>query len=394
MAVSTSGALRQAVLDLVPNLRRRADEAERERRLPAETLSDLRDVGLFRAFVPRVYGGDERILSEVLDVTTDLAVGCASTAWVGSLIAIHNIAVCWLEKKGQEEIFGDQPDVVVTSSVAPTGTLVRGPGGFRLSGRWGFSSGVDHASWVMVGANLQQEVASLPPDYFLCFARANEVTLIDDWHAAGLCATGSKSLELREIFIPDHRALLLRSVAEGTAPGLALHANPFYRLPWNLVFTAAFPPAALGTAVAMLEEFREHTASRVSRFSGRGFRTNVGSAMRVAEAAAQIDAARLVFARDLGALDRLALDGGRLDPGAAERIAYDIPFVVDACSRAVLQLFRGSGARALFEGNPLQRHFRDIHAMTQHAAMDMDRASEIYGQALIHNSTLGLGASK
>jgi alkylation response protein AidB-like acyl-CoA dehydrogenase len=142
----------------------------------------------------------------------------------------------------------------------------------------------------------------------------------------------------------------------------------------------------------MLDGFRDYTASRVSRLSGRTFRTNTGAALRMAEAAAQVDAARLLFRRDLAALDHFAQTGGQFLPGTLERIVYDVPFIVDTCSRAILQLFRGSGGRALYESNALQRHFRDIHAMTQHAAMDTDGAGETYGQALIRNPALALGA--
>ncbi len=390
MTADTSWAFRRAVSDLVPLLRERADLAERQRRLPAETIADLRDCGLLRAFVPRAYGGDERTLAEVLDAIVEVGVGCASTAWVGALLAIHNIAVCWLEKGGQDEIFADGPDVVLSSSVAPTGALTSAAGGFRLAGKWGFSSGVDHASWIMLGATLKAEAA--PGEYFLCFVRASEVLLIDDWHVCGLRGSGSKSVELREVFVPNRRALLLRTVREGSAPGLALHASPFYRLPWESLFISAFAPAALGTAMAMLEGFREYTAARLNRFTGRGFRTNAGSALRAALAAAEIDAARLVFRRDVAALDRAARKGSPLLPGTAERISYDVPFVIDSCGRAVRRLYRGSGGRILYENNPLQRHFRDVHAMTQHAVLDMDGAGEIYGRALLQNPSFRVGA--
>lgn len=388
---TASSAFRQGMLDLVPHLRKRADEAERQRRLAPETIASLREIGLFRALVPRSYGGDQRSLFELLDAMTELAVGCTSTAWVGSLLAIHNMAVCWLAKEAQEEIFGEGPDVMVSSSVAPTGTLSRVTRGFRLGGKWGFSSGVDHASWIMLGSLVDGD-AGAPAEYVLCFVRAADVTVIDDWRVAGLRATGSKSVELRDVFVPAHRALMLRTVEEGTAPGLALHAQPFYRLPWRAVFNSAFPPAALGTAIAMLEAFREYTASRVNRFSAEGFRRNGRSAVRMAEAAAQIDAARLIFERDIGALDRLALEGQALTPGAVERICYHTAFLIDACSQAVLRLFRGSGGRVLYETSPLQRHFRDIHAMTQHATMDMDFAGELYGQAILQNEMLAFGA--
>ncbi|HEY3517814.1 MAG TPA: acyl-CoA dehydrogenase family protein [Gammaproteobacteria bacterium] len=383
---------RQAVVELIPEIRQRADAAERERRLPAETMASLRKAGLFRAFVPRVYGGDERALAEVLDTATELAAGCPSTAWVGTLFAIHNIAACWLEKRGQDEIFADGPDVLVASSVAPMSTLVRADGGFRLAGKWSFSSGIEHASWIMVGATLKPDSGAAAPDYVFAFVRASDVTLIDDWHVSGLRATGSKSIELKDVFVPHHRVVLLKTVQDGTAPGLALHKQPFYRLPWYPVFICAFPAAGLGTAIAMLEGFRDYIRSRVDGFSGVAFQTTSGSAARMAEAAAEIDAARLVFRRDVAALDRAAQENRPLHPGESERIMYDAPFIMDACSRAVVRLFRGSGGKALYENNPLQRHFRDIHAMTQHVAMDLDRAGETYGRLLFQNNQLALGA--
>ncbi|HEX7235628.1 MAG TPA: acyl-CoA dehydrogenase family protein [Gammaproteobacteria bacterium] len=385
-------SFRHAVVDLIPDARRRADAAERERRVPAETMAGLRKAGLFRAFVPRVYGGDERSLSEVLDTMTELAAGCSSTAWVGALFAMHNIAVCWLEKRGQDEIFADGPDVLVASSVAPMGALVPTDGGFRLAGKWSFASGVEHASWIMLGATLKAESAGAPPDYAFCFVRAHEVALIDDWHVAGLRGTGSKSLGLTDVFVPRHRIVLLKTVQDGTAPGLTLHKQPFYRLPWYPVFICAFPAAGLGTALAMLEGFRSYLRSRVDSFSGAAFQTMAGPAARMAEAAADLDAARLVFRRDVAALDRAAQEDRPLRPGESERIMYDAPFIMDACSRAAVRLFRGSGGKVLYEDNPLQRHFRDIHAMTQHVAMDLDRAAETYGRLLLQNGELTLGA--
>jgi 3-hydroxy-9,10-secoandrosta-1,3,5(10)-triene-9,17-dione monooxygenase len=382
--------LRQALAPLIPGIRLRAEAAERERRVPAESMAELRAAGLFRAFVPRAHGGDERSLGEVLDAATDLAAACPSTAWVGTLFAVHNIAACWLDERGQDEIFAAGPDALVASSVAPMGTLVARDGGFDLAGKWSFASGVAHAAWIMLGANLAP--AEGPPEYAFAFVRAADATLVDDWHVAGLRATGSQSLELTRVFVPRHRVVLLKTVYDGTAPGLAIHRQPFYQLPWYPVFICAFPAVGVGTALAMLDGFRRHIGARVDGFSGLAFKTTAGSAVRMAEAAATIDAARLMFRRDVAALDRAARGSQPLRPGDAERIMYDAPFIMDACSRAVLQLFRGSGGKALHDTNPLQRHLRDIQAMTQHVAMDLDRAGETYGKLLFNNDNFSLGA--
>jgi 3-hydroxy-9,10-secoandrosta-1,3,5(10)-triene-9,17-dione monooxygenase len=389
-ALTAVKGFRQAVLDLVGDVRPRADAAEKQRGLPAETIAGLRKAGLFRAFVPRIYGGDERTLGEVLDIATDLAAACPSTAWVGTLFAMHTVAACWLDKRGQDEIFGEGPDVLIASAVAPTGTLMPANGDFRLTGRWSFSSGVEHASWIMVGAQLKSEPAA--SEYAFAFVRAADATVVDDWHVSGLRATGSKSIAIDGIVVPSYRVVAVRTAHEGTAPGLAIHKQPFYRLPWYPVFICAFPAVGLGTAIAMLEGFRGYIKSRVDSFSGQPFDGNAGSAVRMAAAAAEIDAARLMFRRDVAALDRAARENRPLEPGEAERIMYDAPFIMDACSRTALQLFRGSGGRALYETSPLQRQFRDIHAMTQHVAMDLDRAGETYGRLLFRNSGLFLGA--
>jgi len=251
---------------------------------------------------------------------------------------------------------------------------------------------VNMKSWIIVGATLKSDSASAPADYVFCFVRASDVTVVDDWHVAGLRGTGSKSVELNDVFVPRHRVVLLKTVQDGTAPGLAIHRQPFYRLPWYPVFICAFPAVGLGTAIGMLEGFRSHIRARVDGFSGVAFQTTAGSAVRMAAAAAEIDAARLVFRRDVAALDQAAQEDRPLRPGESERIMYDAPFIMDACSRATLALFRGSGGKALYDSNPLQRHFRDLHAMTQHVAMDLDRAGETYGRLLFQNAELALGA--
>lgn len=390
--VTGSPGLRRAVGEILPALKARAEEAERRREVPAENMAALRDAGLFRAFVPRLYGGDERSLGEVLEAATEIAAACPSTAWVGTLFAMHGVAACWLERRGQDEIFAAGPDVPIASSVAPMGTIVEVDGGYRLAGRWSFCSGVDHAAWIMVGATLKPAAADAPPEYVFSFVRAAEASVIDDWHVAGLRGTGSRSFELRDVFVPRHRAVFVRTAHEGTAPGLAVHRQAFYRLPWYPLFISVFPAIGLGAALAMLEGFRSHIGARVDGFSGAPFSAQAGAALRMADAAARIDAARLLFRRDVAALDRAASEERALLPGEFERIMYDAPFVMDACSRAALELFRGSGGSALRESHPLQRYFRDIHAMTQHVAMDLDRAGETYGRALFTNAALALGA--
>ena len=368
--------VQRRVRELVPVVRSRADAAEQARRVPTETIAELTDAGLFRALVPRRFGGDERAPSEVAGAIIELAQGCSSTAWVASLLATHAFIAAWFDPRAQEELWSAGPDVRIASSVAPVGTVQRDPGGFRLSGTWSFVSGVDHARWLLLGATTSV--------YTLFLVPADAFTIEDDWDVSGLRATGSKSIVVREHVVPHHRALPLG--APGPHAGQTFHAgSPLYRLPWDPMFRAAFPPVAIGTALAALDAFRGYISSRVSAFTGKPWKLAAGPCLRLAEAAARVDAAAALYRRDCAELDGAASRDGALSADSAARIAYDCAFAIDACSAAIAQLWRGSGGKALHRAHPMQRHFRDVFAMTQHGAFDMDVCAESYGKELLLN---------
>ena len=383
----------ERVLELVPALRERASATEQLRRIPDESIAALRDAGVFRALVPARHGGLEIPPPLLWPSLIEVARACSATGWVASLLAIHGFMLARFDPRAQDEVWAAGPDALAASGVAPSGTGVATTDGVRVTGRWSYASGVDHCAWAILNVHVRDERApeASPASTFVLIPAA-DFTVEDDWHVAGLRGTGSKSVELNDVFVPRHRVVLLKTVQDGTAPGLAIHRQPFYRLPWYPVFICAFPAVGLGTAIGMLEGFRSHIRARVDGFSGVAFQTTAGSAVRMAAAAAEIDAARLVFRRDVAALDQAAQEDRPLRPGESERIMYDAPFIMDACSRATLALFRGSGGKALYDSNPLQRHFRDLHAMTQHVAMDLDRAGETYGRLLFQNADLALGA--
>ncbi|HEY4181379.1 MAG TPA: acyl-CoA dehydrogenase family protein [Kofleriaceae bacterium] len=398
------GTLRDRVSEVRARIGARAAATEAQRSVARESIAELRDAGLFRAFVPRSYGGDERAPGEVYEAVVEIARACTSTAWVGSLLAAHNFMVAFLDRVTQDEMFAGGPDLVLSSSVAPMGVATRVEGGFQLTGKWSFASGIDHAQWIMLGAKIKDAPPpSFPPGAStfpglssqgnIFFLPVSDYAVHDDWHVAGLRGTGSKSVVVEDRFVPTRRVLPLPSLTDGTAPGLALHASSLYRMPWGPLFNSAFPPVALGTALAMLDGFRSYMGSRVGAFSGRSYRANPGSLVRLAEAAGQIDAARTHQRRDLAMLDRCAA-GTAMPAGASERIMYDGALVIHACSAAIDQLYRGSGGRSLYESSPLQRHVRDINAITQHVIADLDVYGEAYGKAVMENAEHTFGADE
>ncbi|HEY4055960.1 MAG TPA: acyl-CoA dehydrogenase family protein [Kofleriaceae bacterium] len=398
------GTLRDRMMDLVAGIRARAADTEAQRRVAPESIAELSGAGLFRAFVPRSYGGDERSPGEVYEAVVEVARACTSTGWVASLLTAHNFMLALLDRTAQDEIFAAGPDVLLASSVAPMGVATRVDGGYRLTGKWSFASGVDHAKWMMLGSSIKDEPPGPPPPGAstfpglssqgrIFFISSADYTIQDDWHVAGLRGTGSKTIAVADAFVPARRVLPLPSIVDGTAPGFALHTSPLYRLPWSPLFNSAFPPVALGTALAMLDGFRSYIGSRVNSFSGKGYRANPGSLMRLAEAATRVDSARALHRRDVAMLDAGAA-GTPVPRGASERIIYDAGCVVHACSEAIDRMYRGSGGRSLYESSALQRHVRDINAMTQHMMADLDLYGEAYGKVLVETSDYTFGADE
>lgn len=366
-------SLQDSISRLVPALRSRADAVEKARQIPAETIAELREAGLFRALVPRKFGGDERGLGEVLEAAIELSRGCSSTGWVGSLVTIHALAIAWFDQRAQEEVWSNGPDTLVVTSLAPSGQLEEVEGGFRLSGRWPFVSGVDHGAWAMVGAQLKGRLQ------YLLLPRS-DFSIVDDWYVAGLRGTGSKSLVIESAFIPKHRTIAMAQLKGG---GHATHAAPVYRLPWTQVFAATFPPMALGTALASLDAFREYVATRVHAYEGTAYRTSPGHLLRVADAAAHLDAALALYRRTVARIEEAGSELGALE---GQDVIYNCAFVIDRASYVIGRLFRGSGGKALRDDNPIQRHFRDVHAMTQHVGADLDVHGLRYGSKLIEET--------
>jgi 3-hydroxy-9,10-secoandrosta-1,3,5(10)-triene-9,17-dione monooxygenase len=373
------------VKDLTPVLRgikERAQCAERERRIPDASMCDIVATGIIRAFTPRQYGGSDCELLTLFDGLVGLAQACPSTGWVASLLTIHNFIVSSFHVRAQREVWADGPDSLVASSVAPSGVANRVEGGFTLRGVWSFASGVDHCSWAVLTSLLRDNLKEASTAHFF-LVPARDYCIIDDWYVSGLRATGSKSIEIgRDTFVPFYRAITLNELTARKSPP-SQEGEWFRSIPWQPLFSYAFVPPAIGAALATLRAFREQLASRTAPYSGAAFRYRSTSLVRLARAASEVDMARLILRRDLEEMQETAHSGHLLLDASIERMLFSVAHIVECCSHAVDRLFAGSGGRALYEINPLQRLFRDMHAITQHAVVDIDVAGERFGKALL-----------
>ena len=378
-----SGDLHQKLGPALPRIRRRSEDAERARSIPAATIEDLKATGLFRSFIPPRFGGNQSAILPVFDALMALGGACTSTAWVASLFVMHAIMVRWLSERAQEEVWGEDPDALIASSVAPLGTLTPSDGGFILNGRWSFSSGVDHAGWIVLLGTVSESSSTVKPEVRVCLLRASQITIEDDWHVSGLRATGSKSVSVQNVFVPEHRSEDMKSIQTGRFRGR--HSGPasLVHVPWRPFLNYTYCPAAIGTARAALELYRERTLTRRAAYTGESFRAKPMSWVRLASAAAELDAAELTLRRDIEDFERYSAVDRSRRLAIEARAEFGASRAVELCRHAVEIVYRGSGGGALYEKSAMQRYFRDVNAITQHAALDIDAALERYGRALL-----------
>jgi 3-hydroxy-9,10-secoandrosta-1,3,5(10)-triene-9,17-dione monooxygenase len=382
-APALADALIARARELGPTLRARARACEERRTLPLETVADLRAAGLFRLLQPSRFGGYELDLSALLAIARELARACPSTAWCLALFATHNRLVGLFDERAQQEVFGDTEEALVAAVFAPTGTATPcrrdGEAGFRVSGRWQFASGCDHGAWVAVAARVAGAEGGPIPDVRCLLVSAADCRIEDTWFAAGLRGTGSKDVLTEDVFVPAHRALSFLDIARGAPPGAAINTSPLFRLPIVPVLSLAVAGVALGTARGALEAFRDRARSSRTGLPGTLLAERAPSHIRFAEATAEIEAAALVTERAAEDLAGAAADG-RLSPARHAHCRLSGAFAVRSCTQAVDRLFTAAGAGALFDTSPLQRAFRDLHAMSIHAALRFDDAAELMGR--------------
>jgi alkylation response protein AidB-like acyl-CoA dehydrogenase len=361
---------------LIPVLRQRSKQATAERRLPQDTIDDFRRLELTRCLQPAMFGGfgsDYRVFSKMLRT---LAQGCGSSAWVAAVHGEHNWVVGNFPESAQQEVWGENPHAVASASVAPNGTAEPVAGGYRLSGRWSFASGCDHAQWILLGS-MTKGSGPLQSRMFLLPMR--QVEIIDDWDVMGLCGTGSKSIVAKDVMVPAARSVSMHELKTGTAPGATVHAgNPLYRTPRNLLALFSLSSAVVGLAERAVAEFVEFTRERRSR----GLRVADLEAVQlmVAEAAAQAETAALVGEQTL---DRnISLVEARQEI-TAEQVAWsrrNASYSTGLGRSAVKLIFEAAGGTALYATNPLQEIFRDTMAASAHLSLTWHRSAPMYGQ--------------
>lgn len=374
----TPEALIQRARALGPVLRERAARADQERMVPAETIKDFQEAGFFRILQPARWGGLELDPQVFFQVQWTIAEACPSSAWVLGVVGVHAWQVAVFPLEAQEEVWGADRSTLVSSSYAPTGKIERVEGGYRVSGRWSFSSGCDHCNWVFLGGFVPTG-AGERPDMRTFLLPRRDYRIEDNWHTMGLRGTGSKDIVVDGAFVPEHRTHKLIDGFRRESPGNAHNPAPLYRLPFGLVFVRSVSTTAIGIAQGALDVYRQIAAKRVAAGDGQKVAEDPTAQIVAAEAEAAIDESKTILLRDFDELMGAVRRGDDLPVERRVKLRYDSGRVVTRCVQAVDGLFTASGGRAIFLDSPLLRYFLDVHAARAHYANNPDKPARNFG---------------
>ena len=359
---------------LVPLLKERAARTEELRRIPDDTVQDLLSSKLHLIGVPQRFGGLDVNYGLMLEVGALLGTGCASTSWCYSIWSAHSWLVGYWPLEAQEEVFGNSPDILTSSSLnAGKSAMEKTTSGFRLSGRWEFSSGCDAAQWVMVGTDV-------PEGRVWVLVPRSDYEIVDTWFVSGLKGTGSKDIVINDVFVPQHRILDRDRGGDEERNGWEIHQQDRYRLPLLVLLGWDLVAPMIGIAQGMIEEF----TAGLTGTSGPG-RTADSDAvqLRLSQASGELDAARALMRSDLRETFEKAQKGETPTTLERSRFRRDKAFIAQLCLSSVNRLFEFSGGHGIFDSESLQRYHRDIQAAVRRDGFIMEIGGLQYGRVAL-----------
>lgn len=363
------------------DLRARIPEANKLRRVPDESIAEMKKAGLFRMMQPQSFGGYEYGPQDFYRVAMEVARGCPSTGWVLSVVGVHNWQLALFPEQAQQDVWGKDPDAIISSSYMPCGKVDIVDGGYRLSGHWQFSSGSDHCDWAFLGAIIPSENEDAPPMMYTFLVPRADYRIDDDWYTSGLQGSGSKGVIVEDVFVPAHRVHSFLDGYTCTSPGHAINQNPIYKLPFGQVFIRAVSAPSIGAAQGAIDLYCEYNMARINS-AGMEAKALPASLIVAAEAQAAVTTARLKLQHAYDTLLGCIEKGEEFSMLQRAEFKYDSATAVGTCLAAVQQLLSNSGGRAIYSDNTLNGILQDMIAFRQHAMNDADKPARGLGTVM------------
>jgi 3-hydroxy-9,10-secoandrosta-1,3,5(10)-triene-9,17-dione monooxygenase len=367
---------------LLPGFRERAAETEQNRKLPKESVDELYDAGLLQLFAPTRYGGLELDWPAIVHASRIAARGCASTGWMISVVGGHIAIAGRFTKAVQDEIFKDGArHVITTASAQTTGTITKVDGGYRLNGVWRFGSGIDHATWVMVTGRCDNHPNPPTPNVFRATVPREAAHVDDTWHVAGMRGTGSKDIRFEDRFVEDDWVVTSQSSFGLHPPGAELAPDAYlFDVPFMPYFTNWMIGPVLGCAEGAFNEYLAATKKRIGAMTGVTVAEQQTVQVRLAESSSELDCARLIFDKITDVMHRAGIERRILTDEDNAVLNRDRVYLTRLCYNAVQRLVSQMGATAIFDTNPVQRHWRDLSVMASQMGVNWDMNMTAYGK--------------
>lgn len=374
-----SQAVLDGIRDLLPTIRERADETERLRVVPEASVKEIEATGFFRMLQPKRFDGLEADPVDFYTAVRDIASACGSTGWVSSVLGVHPWQVALFADEAQQAVWGSDTNVRLSSSYAPTGKATLTEGGYTLSGKWSFSSGCDHATWVLLGGLVFNDDGNVV-DFKTFMVPRDKYRIEDVWNVVGLRGTGSNDIVVEDVFIPEAFTLSMGETGQCKGPGQEQNTSNLYKLPFHSIFTTTICTPIIGMAYGAYAEHVDMQQKRVrAAYLGEKASLDPFAAVRIARASSDIDAAWALAMNNIREEVALVEKGEPIPLGLRLKVRRDQVLGTQRSIDAIDALFEASGGRALAEGTYLQRAWRDAHAGRVHAANDPERALQMYG---------------
>jgi indole-3-acetate monooxygenase len=368
---STTGAAEQLladIADLAPSIAARAAEIEAKRRMPPDLLEVLKEIGVFRALAPRSHSGLELDLLPAFEIMTALSQIDGSVGWCATIALGTSVILSLLPREMYDQIYAHGPDVVVAGSIQPAGTAEAVEGGWRVSGRWPFASGCDHADWIMGVCVMSRNGKPMPgptdgvPLTRLLVLPAQYWQIEDTWHAIGLRGTGSHHVMLHDVLVSDAHFVDLSN-------GVPCIAGPLYQSPMHFI-PLVHGPVAVGIAEAALNDIVAMAGTnRRQLYAAKPMRETELFQAELGRAQAELRAAKAYLEIQTASHWRHACAGTLRNDGLMIEGTQAAIWVTQACLRVAETCFALGGGSAVYDASPLQRRLRDLQAAAQHAAV-------------------------
>lgn len=374
--------LLEAARAMVPRLAERAQATDEAGIVSPESVKEIAEAGLFRVLQPKRWGGYELDPRVFYTIQMTLAEGCMSTAWIYGVISVHNWQLALFPEQAQEDIWNKDTGTLIASTYMPVGKVEQVDGGYRLSGRWGFSSGSEHCEWIFLGALLPNQDGSEGMEHTTFLLPKSDYEIVKNWDVHGLRGTGSHDIVVEDAFIPSHRTQRTNNHSDVGCPGRELNSGWLYRIPFTQVFQRAVSSSCIGAMDGAINEFRTRAAAHIGKH-GAKTAEDPNAQMAVAEAMVASDQLKLVLYRNYARIVECAKTGDKMT--VEERLLQraQSSLVSKLTAQRVDDLLRACAASGLYKSNPIERTLRDINQGRGHIANNADAYLRAHGSVML-----------